>query len=222
MLNLGSGLQHRPGWINYDRSRAVAISRRPRLRALAGRAGYEIHRWPPNTRSHDLTKGIPHAECSVDAIYASHLLEHLWPEDAEFLLNECYRVLKVDGVLRIVIPDLELLASRYLDRDRDFFGVEDGRVADGFMAWLRLRRRPRGGLPERLIRRAFRVEDDGHRWMYDGASMSDRMVAAGFSEVEVVGYRQGRDAEVAALDSRPRDSVHIEGTKRSDVRERSS
>ncbi len=50
----------------------------------------------------------------MDAVYHSHLLEHLRADEARAFLGECWRVLKPGGVLRIAVPDLEGIARAYL------------------------------------------------------------------------------------------------------------
>ena len=42
----------------------------------------------------------------MDIVYSSHLLGHLTLKSANQYLREAYRVLKPEGVLRIVVPDL--------------------------------------------------------------------------------------------------------------------
>ena len=64
---------------------------------------------------HDLRLGFPFGNESYDAVYGSHVLEHLQPEEADFVLGECYRVLKSGGIVRIVVPDLEEIARLYLE-----------------------------------------------------------------------------------------------------------
>jgi len=64
--------------------------------------------------AYDITQGIPFADVSFDVVYHSHLLEHLSRQQAEFLLRECYRVLRPKSVLRVVVPDLEQIARTYL------------------------------------------------------------------------------------------------------------
>lgn len=64
--------------------------------------------------SHDLRKGIPFPDCSFDFVYHSHVLEHFTKKEAELLLQECYRVLRPQGILRVAVPDLEKLAKTYL------------------------------------------------------------------------------------------------------------
>jgi predicted SAM-dependent methyltransferase len=55
----------------------------------------------------DLRIGLPFPTGSVAFIYCSHMLEHLFPEDAVNLLNEMRRVLKPDGVCRLAVPSVE-------------------------------------------------------------------------------------------------------------------
>lgn len=47
---------------------------------------------------------LPHEDGSVEEIYAGHLLEHL-ANPIDFFL-ECWRVLRPDGLLSVVIPDV--------------------------------------------------------------------------------------------------------------------
>jgi SAM-dependent methyltransferase len=51
----------------------------------------------------DLTKiPWPWKDNSIDKIYITHGLEHF--EDHVSVLNECYRILKVGGILEIIVP----------------------------------------------------------------------------------------------------------------------
>ena len=58
--------------------------------------------------------GLPFEDASFDVIYSSHFLEHLSPIQASFVLKEAKRILKKDGILRIVVPDLENICREYL------------------------------------------------------------------------------------------------------------
>ena len=91
LLNLGCGDTYHKNWINIDYSSV---------------SNYVLE--------HDLSKGIPLENETVDFLYNSHILEHFSKESAKKLLNECYRVLKPGGIIRVVIPDLKSLAEEYL------------------------------------------------------------------------------------------------------------
>lgn len=65
---------------------------------------------------HDLQSGpLPLEDSSVEAIYCSHVLEHLWPKNVLFVLREFYRILVKDvGRIRIVVPDMEIAVEKWL------------------------------------------------------------------------------------------------------------
>ena len=90
-LNLGCGSRFHPDFVNVD---VVSSSR--------------------YVKAHDLTEGIPFSDLSFDAVYHSHLLEHFRKERALKFLKECNRVLKVKGIIRIAVPDLEQIVRTYL------------------------------------------------------------------------------------------------------------
>jgi len=69
----------------------------------------------PGVIKHDLRRGLPFPDESFDAVYGSHVLEHLEPEAGANLLRECRRVLSPQGIVRIVVPDLEAIAKLYLE-----------------------------------------------------------------------------------------------------------
>jgi ubiquinone/menaquinone biosynthesis C-methylase UbiE len=130
-------------------------------------------------------------------VYHSHFIEHIDPQAVPSLLRECYRVLKVRGVLRVVAPDLELLVSRYqaavqaLDADRpaapklhhqavaDIFDQMVRTEASGTKGqkrWVRwIEGRIRGGAAE---------IGEAHRWMYDRHSLGQLLTQAGFRDVQ--------------------------------------
>lgn len=80
-LNIGCGEQKEAGWIGLDRADY----------------GQKIIR--------DLERGLPFCDNSVDEIKADSILEHIeFNDDFVFIMNECYRVLKPDGVMYIRVP----------------------------------------------------------------------------------------------------------------------
>lgn len=90
-LNLGCGKRFLEGWINVDfTSTGTGVI------------------------ATNLRKGIPFPNGSFDFVYHSHVLEHFEKNAAADFLKECFRVLRPSGVLRVVVPDLEVIASNYL------------------------------------------------------------------------------------------------------------
>jgi SAM-dependent methyltransferase len=48
---------------------------------------------------------------SVDAIYSSHNIEHVFPHEVHTVLLEFYRVLKHDGIVVLTCPDLQSVCA---------------------------------------------------------------------------------------------------------------
>ncbi|MBF0241798.1 MAG: methyltransferase domain-containing protein [Desulfamplus sp.] len=55
------------------------------------------------------------ADSSVDAIFSSHNIEHLYPHEVQTALHEFLRVLKEDGFAIITCPDLQSIAALIVD-----------------------------------------------------------------------------------------------------------
>jgi protein O-GlcNAc transferase len=49
---------------------------------------------------------------SVDAVFSSHNLEHLYPHEVPLALAEFYRVLKPNGFALITLPDIQAVAEQ--------------------------------------------------------------------------------------------------------------
>ena len=91
LLNLGCGKHYHDEWINIDYTKT----------------GENV--FPCN-----LLNGIPFKDDEIDVIYNSHLFEHFNKHNGINFIKECYRELKPNGILRIVVPDLEGIAKEYL------------------------------------------------------------------------------------------------------------
>ena len=62
----------------------------------------------------NLLNKLPFPDSTFDAIYCSHFVEHIPLKKIDFFLQECFRVLKPMGVLRIVMPDYLFLCKQYI------------------------------------------------------------------------------------------------------------
>jgi len=65
----------------------------------------------------DLTDLSPIESGSVDAIWASHCIEHLYQHQVPVALTEFRRVLRDDGFVCVLVPDLQTIAQ-YIVADR--------------------------------------------------------------------------------------------------------
>jgi SAM-dependent methyltransferase len=200
-LHLGCGITAPAGWTNVDGSYQVILARRPALRWMFGRLGLlsaEQMRtpWPRNIVRADLTRPLPFPSRSFSAVYSSHTIEHLHRDHALSLMRECHRVLEPGGTCRIVIPDLRLLAERYLAAGAA--AGEASNDADDFM--MRLRAHPPApetgvvGLYKRMT--AFHQ----HKWMYDAASLIELFRQAGFPNARQRDYNESAISTIGEVE----------------------
>lgn len=65
----------------------------------------------------------PFKDCSVDLIYASHCLEHFSFHVVQAVLQEWHRVLRFDGILRLSVPDFDVLLNIYHESNSDINSI---------------------------------------------------------------------------------------------------
>jgi SAM-dependent methyltransferase len=195
-INFGCGQSPTAGWINYDNSPSVLLAKWRPLAALLRSVGLidannqefiDLCRTKA-IRYADAGARLPHDTASVDAIYSSHMLEHMFRDDAEAFLEECHRILRPGGVLRLAVPDLEQEAREYLEHGD----------ADQFLRVLEFDLAKPRGLTGRL-RRAL-LGGRGHRWFYDRRSLQLLIEACGFIDVDAAPPGATRIKDYGALD----------------------
>ncbi len=67
-----------------------------------------------------MNRKLPVPDSSVEAIYTSHTLEHIFPDKLPFVLSECRRVLKPGRPFRTVVPDIDKAIQAYIHEDHSF------------------------------------------------------------------------------------------------------
>ncbi len=90
-VNLGCGNRYAKGWINLD-----------------------VRTDSCDVVPHDLLHPLPFNDNEIDVIYCSHVLEHLSRAAGKELMQSCFNKLKPNGILRVVVPDLENVCREYL------------------------------------------------------------------------------------------------------------
>jgi len=224
-LNLGCGLCAPPGWVNVDGSWNARLAKYPTIRRVLSRlslvpSGKEEIPWSSSIFIHNFRKPLPFRDDSAAVIYASHLLEHLYMEDGQNLMTECFRVLQPGGVLRVVVPDLRAIVDEYLGKVPSKSKEPDGkslRPAELFNQRL-LMRWPTPA-SSNLLYRIYTAWQDfhSHKWMHDEDSLVALFVRAGFEEVERKDCFQSRISDIDKVEDPSRirngEGVCVEGVK---------
>jgi predicted SAM-dependent methyltransferase len=150
-LHIGCGWNVLPGWINCDfrprRSDVIPV---------------------------DVTKGLPFPDGIVDYVFHEHVIEHLNRADGLKLLQECFRVLRPGGKIRVTAPDLDFLwklthkptelTRRYVKETMaNLFPNEDT------------------AHPVLIVNNFFK--SFGHEFIYDFDFLSQTMERVGFAEL---------------------------------------
>jgi SAM-dependent methyltransferase len=195
-LNLGCGPSGIEGWINYDWGMLPILSKVPKIRQCLIDfkilpQNYNVD-WP-KIHLVDIRHKLPLEDGTVDYIYCSHVLEHFKKYETLNILKECQRVLKKDGTIRIVLPDLKYFIDNYKNAEvfnHDFFGYE----------------KDKQGYQNIFIR--------GHQWMYDEPSFKE-VLKTYFDKIEIVKFRKGKVPDLDKLDLKEHSnhSFYIEATK---------
>lgn len=212
-LNIGCGQTATPGWVNYDNSLSILLAKLPRpLMHLVGKLNLVSPltlKFVEYCRKHEVRRvsalALPEATASADVIYSSHMLEHLDRREARLFLQECHRVLKPGGTLRLVVPDLRQRIDYYYLNQHDGDGLLDSFIFDldkprSLRAW---------------IVRALTGGRD-HHWMYDFRSLSGLVESCGFRDTVDLKPGESLIEDPGELDLREQEggwSLYIE-TKR--------
>jgi len=199
-VNLGSGLYVAPGWINIDGSAKTLFAKLPQF---ALRWAYPLatvkethsrdefvsllrdHRFV----YHNLKYGIPLPDSSVDFIFSSHMLHHLYRDDALKLLREAVRVLKPGGTMRIAVPDLEMIMALYRDGKRE-----------QALEYFFYSKAPRSNLSRRY-------------YQYDFTLLKNLMDEAGLRNVRRCKFHEGKVPDLDQLDRLVNESLFVEGDR---------
>lgn len=210
-VNFGCGKMPSKNWTNVDNSLAIKLANSPLLFNLAKLFKFlntkqiENIEWNKHNKIEymNASKSFPFKDNSVECIYTSHMLEHLSRKSVLNFLSESLRSLKYNGVIRIAVPDLELIVKNYLNSGD----------ANNFMRDLFVEPPPMGTIKEKIV--LLMTGYRQHQWMYDGKSLCNLLKNIGFRKVQIFknGLTQISNPEGLDLNERSEQSVFVEGVK---------
>lgn len=194
-LHLGAFNSPVIGWINTDITPHQWITRVPFLPELLFKLGkmteerlLEHKRGVFKKISYlNLYKRFPYPDNTFTSVFSSHVLEHLFPHQIPAILAEIKRVLVPGGVVRVVVPDLDLYVKRYDPEN-----------------------------PEEMLAAIFEHQNglkNRHQWMYTKESLVHLLQKNGFSNVKSCSFRKGKCEDLDRIDNRAENSIYVEGEK---------
>jgi len=212
LIQIGCGQSPIAGWVNYDNSPSIRLAKLPptllkllgKLKLIAGESIAYVRFCRANGILHcDATRHIPWPDASVEAIYSSHMIEHLDRGDADMFLREARRVLQPGGVIRLSTPGLKQLVAAYGSH-----GDGDNFIESLFTCIDR----PRSLLAR--LREVF-TGPRHHLWLYDEASLCALLARHGFHNPRALTPGSTTMQQPGALNlwERMAESIYVEATR---------
>jgi predicted SAM-dependent methyltransferase len=169
-LQLGTGANAIPGWLNtdtYDEARDGSV----------------VYL--------DACRRFPLPDASFDAVFSEHLIEHLTYRQGLRCLSECRRVLRPGGRIRVATPALDRVLALYTDAS----GVERR-----YVEWATARhvRVADGALPGFVVNDLMR--NWGHRFLYDAETLGRALKRTGFVDLRELAPGESHDPKLRFLE----------------------
>lgn len=170
-VQYGCGMSAPTTWANFDSSPTLRFEHIPVVGRLYKK---NKHRFPGNIQYGDIVKGLPVTPGSCAAVYASHILEHLHLQDCRTALRNTLQLLMPSGIFRVIVPDLEAMAKKYLSStavdaaERFLLETDLGHVSGskGFIGFF-----------SAVFGRSR------HLWMWDYKGLAQELSAAQFCDI---------------------------------------
>jgi predicted SAM-dependent methyltransferase len=186
-VNIGAGNTGRQGWVNVD------MVKTPEINCI-----------------YDCRKKLPFSTASVKGIFCEHFFEHLdYSEEVPFFLDECHRVLKRGGVLRLILPDAGKYLFGYTETGWEHLSairpLDEGNVDHYYKCQYRTKME--------LINMVFR-QGHRHKYAYDFETLTFLLSKYGFFQIFQQKYNQTLMPELK-IDSAERatESLYVDAVK---------
>jgi predicted SAM-dependent methyltransferase len=123
----------------------------------------------------DVARRFPFDDNTFDYAFSEHMIEHIPHAVGQHMINECYRVLKPGGRLRITTPDLAFLIALYQQEKTD--------LQTRYIRWSAEANKPNVPFAmDTYVINNF-VRDYGHQFIYDEKALRASFERAGFAGI---------------------------------------
>ncbi len=139
----------------------------------------------------DATQPFPLPSDCFSLVFSEHMIEHVPLAGARCLLAESYRVLQPGGRIRLATPDLARVVGLY--------GTTDPSQRD-YLRWALAHSRLPADLPADAVVINSLFHDHGHQFLFDEASLTALLIAAGFTHVRRYPPGESDDPDLRSLE----------------------
>lgn len=154
----------------------------------------------------DVTLPLKFQDQSVDFVFHEHLIEHLDEVDGFNFMNECYRILKQGGVMRVSCPSIDGFIKAYQNWEglSEEYKKEHGNKSSFFNnATLRESANYIGKKIEPSGKISQISNSDGwHKFLYSESDISEKLTTIGFKKIVFCQKHQSEHQDLVKLERR--------------------
>lgn len=192
-VQYGCGKCAPDNWINFDISPTLRLERIPIIGRFFIRN--EWGAYPKNVKIGNILHGLPGIKTdSCDAVYCSHVLEHLHYNDLQKALYNTFKILKKGGTFRLVVPDMEVFVNTYLRNKQN--GIKTACHTLISSTLMASEKTPKN-FKDKII---DSLGNSKHFWNYDFDSMSHELEKAGFKNIRRATLNDSNNKDFLAVE----------------------
>lgn len=151
----------------------------------------------------DATKKFPFRNDSLDYIFSEHMIEHIDYFDGKKMLQECYRVLRPGGKLRIATPDLK----KYLSLIDEPENVENKKAINFYMKKLFSDYPNDANSPYHILN--LLMHKWGHSYIYTLETLSEQLKLSGFKDIQVKETGKSDDSNLKNMEMHNENAIAV-------------
>jgi len=208
-LNLGCG----PGpvladnYVYIDASRKLLLAKFPAINFVSKKIFGLENTWDPKVKFKNIL-GLRLKPSTVQSIYSSHLLEHLYYGQCVDLLRIAHKSLETGGILRLALPDYDAFICRYIEtyKTNPLLAIKE--FEESLLSHPMKKPSLRG-----KIWKTISGDLHIHRWHPTYASVHQLLLELGYTNITKFNYRESNLAKIELLEHRDSMTFYIEATK---------
>jgi predicted SAM-dependent methyltransferase len=206
-LGCGPGLVLEPSYVYIDASRKLLLTKIPIINLALSKFGPAHNSWDKRVKFKNILK-LKMSPGSVQSVYSSHLLEHLYFNQCQTLISEIFKALEDDGILRLALPDYDAFVLRFTETQK----IDSLKAIQEFEAALLSHPLTKPKLSKRIWN-ILAGDLHIHRWHPNYAIMKSILEEAGFKNIKRCNFQESALEGITNLENRNEMTFYIEATK---------
>lgn len=163
--------------------------------ALRGWLNSDYYPNCPSVIHLDATKRFPFPDETFHYVFSEHMIEHITYPDGLRMLQQCHRVLKKNGRIRISTPDLRFLIALYSDSKSE--------LQTDYIRWASDSYIKNREYTDTMVINNF-VRAWGHLFIYDAKTLARSLDLSGFVDVVACKINESEDENLRELENEER------------------